>query len=40
MVKKIVVLLILGFAIAAGSLTMMTVYPDQAAADGGNCSNC
>jgi hypothetical protein len=40
MLKKIIVLVMLGFAIAVGGLAVMTVYPDQAAADGGNCSSC
>jgi hypothetical protein len=33
MLKKITVLLILGFAIAAGITAVMAVYPGQAAAD-------
>jgi hypothetical protein len=38
MLKKIIVLVMLGFAIAAGGVAAMTVFPDQAAADG--CSGC
>jgi hypothetical protein len=33
MLKKITVLLILGFAIAAGIAAVMAVYPGQAVAD-------
>jgi hypothetical protein len=40
MLKKIAVLLILGFAIATSVVAVMTVYPNQAAADGGGCSSC
>jgi hypothetical protein len=40
MLKKIIVLVMLGFAIVAGGVAAMTVYPDQVAADGGGCSGC
>jgi hypothetical protein len=40
MLKKIIVLVMLGFAIAAGGVAVMTFYPDQAAADGSGCNGC
>jgi hypothetical protein len=38
--KKIVVLASLALALAAGTVTVMTVRPHSAVADGGGCSSC
>jgi hypothetical protein len=37
---KIIALVALGLMLAAGSATVITVAPQPAKADGGNCSTC
>ena len=38
--KKLIALAALAFVVAAGTVTVMTVHPQPAMADGNNCSGC